>query len=186
MATVKLLGKGKAAVPNQQEPARVGDTQTEVELSLPADYPGRTVTVAVVSADGEGPPHPLLVERDPVVAEKEPNDGFARAQPITVPQELQGGIAQAQDVDLFRLEGKAGQRLVIEVHAARSGSALDPLLTLYDAEGHVLASNDDSDGTADARLDVALPKAGAYFVGLIDAHDHGGPAHVYRLSVRPK
>src|SRR5690242_3944351 len=33
MATVRLLKKGKAAVPNQQEPARVGDTQAEVELS---------------------------------------------------------------------------------------------------------------------------------------------------------
>jgi hypothetical protein len=31
-----------------------------------------------------------------------------------------------------------------------------------------------------------LPKSGAYYVGVIDANDQGGPAYVYRLSVRAK
>jgi hypothetical protein len=186
MATVKLLKKGKAAVPNQQEVGRVGDTQVEIELTLPRDYPGRTVTVAAVAMAGEGPPHPLLVERESVLAEKEPNNGFAQAQTIRVPQEVQGSIGGAMDVDLFRFEGKAGQQLSIEVHAARLGSPLDPLLTLYDGDGHILASDDDGAGGSDARLDVTLPKDGAYFVGVIDANDQGGPVHVYRLSLRAR
>ena len=33
-AAVRLLGKGKAAVPNQQSAARVGDTQVEMEVTL--------------------------------------------------------------------------------------------------------------------------------------------------------
>jgi len=73
------------------------------------------------------------------------------------------------------------------VLAARYGSALDSILTLYDADGHTVASNDDLDGTTtDSRLEVTLAKAGVYYVSLIDAHDTGGPAHVYRLSIRAK
>jgi hypothetical protein len=39
---------------------------------------------------------------------------------------------------------------------------------------------------AEARIGVTLPKSGAYYVGVIDANYQGGPAYVYRLSVRAK
>ena len=69
--------------------------------------------------------------------------------------------------------------------AARYGSGLDAALTLYDAAGQQLASNDDRGDNLDPRLEVTLPRAGVYYLSLIDAHDTGGPAHVYRLVVRP-
>ena len=112
---------------------QVGDTQVEAEVTLPPDYPNRTVTVSVLTAAGESVPHTLLVDRTAVVAEKEPNNGFRQAQPIQAPQEVRGGIDPSKDVDLFRLEGKARQQLTIEIFAARYGSALDSILTLYDS-----------------------------------------------------
>jgi hypothetical protein len=102
-----------------------------------------------------------------------------------VPQEVQGAIGQPQDVDVFRVEGTAGQRLTIEVLAARLGSPLDPLLTLYDAEGHILATSDDHGGSADSRLDVTLPGSGACLIGVVDANGQGSPLHFYRLRVLP-
>ena len=185
--TARVVAKGKAAVPNQQPPAAVGDTQVEVEVTLPPDTPAGTVSLVVVTPAGETPPHALLVERSlALAAEKEPNNGFRQAQPITLPQAVDGAVGQPQDVDVFRLEGKAGQQWVLEVFAARHGSPLDPLLTLYDADGQTVASADDSDGSTDARLEVTLPKTGVYYLSLIDAHDQGGPAHVYRLSLRAR
>jgi hypothetical protein len=184
-ATARLLGKGKAGgVPKPEDLPRLGDTQVELELTLPPDYPGRTVTVSVVTPAGESPPHPLLVERSPVAAEKEPNDGFRTAGPVVLPLELHGAIDRPQDVDVFRFEGKAGQRLVAEVHAARLGSPLDPVLTLYDAAGQTLASCDDAAGSADARLEVVLPRDGVYYLAVTDANDQGGSMYLYRLSVR--
>jgi hypothetical protein len=183
-ARAKLLGKGKVGVPKAEDAPRLGDTQVEMELTLPPDHPGRTVTVTVVTPAGESPAHPLLVERAPVLAEKEPNNGFREAQPIAVPVELQGSIGQPQDVDVFRIEGKAGQRLVLEVLAARFGSPLDPLLTLYDSGGQVVAGSDDVDGSTDARIEITLPRDGAYYLGVADANDQGGPQYLYRLSVR--
>jgi hypothetical protein len=119
-----------------------------------------------------------------VIAEKEPNNGFREAQPLTPGQQVQGAISQKQDVDVYRFEGRAGQHVVAEVLAARYGSALDSFLTLYDGEGRVLASNDDSDGSPDSRLELRLPRDGTYYLSVLDANDEGGPAHVYRLSLR--
>jgi hypothetical protein len=105
---------------------------------------------------------------------------------VQLPQAIDGAINQPQDVDVFRFEGKKGQKIVCEVLAARYGSPLDSILTLYDADGHVLASNDDYGGSADSRLELTLPKTGVYFFSLIDAHDLGGPSYVYRLALRVK
>lgn len=185
--TAKILSKGKAPVPDKsQTPDKVGDTQLVVEVTLPTGMPRGPVTFVVVTPAGETQPHRLLVETEvPVVAEKEPNNGFRQAQKIQIPQAVDGLIQHPKDVDVFRFEGKAGQKLLCHVLAARFGSGLDSLLTLYDARGRQLASNDDFEGSTDSRLNVTLPRDGTYYLGLQDAHDQGGPAHVYRLVVRP-
>jgi hypothetical protein len=85
-------------------------------------------------------------------------------------------------VDVYRIEGAVGQRITAQVLAARYGSALDGMLTLYDADGRQLAASDDADGS-DPRLEVRLPRDGVYFLSLLDAHDQGGPLHPYRLRV---
>src|SRR5439155_9242842 len=101
------------------------------------------------------------------------------------PQVVDGMVSRPKDVDVFRFDGRAGRRLVFEVLAARHGSALDSILTLYDAAGREVASNDDTPGSVGSRLEVTVPRDGVYYLSLIDAHDQGGPAHVYRLVARP-
>jgi hypothetical protein len=182
--SAKLLSKGKANVPDKN-PDKVGDTQIVAEVTVPAGLPSEPLSFVVVTPAGDSKPHQLLVESMlPVIAEKEPNDGFRQAQPIQLPQVIDGLIDRPRDVDVFRFEGQAGQRLVFEVLAARHGSALDSLLTLYDAKGQQIAANDDAGDSVDSRLLVTLPKAGTYYLSLMDAHDQGGPAHVYRLVAK--
>src|SRR5262245_8412082 len=124
-ATAKIVSKGAAAVPDKN-PEKVGDTQLVAEVTLPADVPDGRLEFTVVTAAGETKPHALLIETKlPVVPEKEPNEGFKQSQPIQIPQVVEGAIDRPRDVDVFRIEGKAGQRLVFEVLAARYGSALD-------------------------------------------------------------
>jgi hypothetical protein len=182
--TAKLLKSQKVAVPNGLDANKVGDSQVEVELSIPADAAGDAVTVQVVTPAGTSTEHKVLLDRTPIVTEKEPNDGFKTAQPIKVGDVVQGAISGGQDVDVFRFEGKAGQKVTVEVFAARLGSALDAFLTLYDAKGQVLASCDDLPDTTDARIEVTLPRAGTYHAAVIDAHDQGGVTHFYRLVVK--
>jgi hypothetical protein len=187
-ATAKILSKGKAGLPNKEKDdvARYGDTQIEIEATLSADYAGPTVTFTVVTPAGESTPHTLFVDHAPVVAEQKPNNSFQKAQPVHLGQTIEGVVNPASDVGVFRFDGKQGQQIVLEVFAARYGSPLDSLLTLYDAEGRIVASNDDVDGTADSRIEATLPATGAYYVSVVDANDVGSPSNVYRLVTRIK
>jgi len=186
--SARILGKGKTPLANKEKDdlPRYGDTRLEIEATLAADFAGSTVSVSVVTPAGESPPHPLMVDREPVTAEKEPNNGFDKAQPVRIGQTIEGVINPGGDVDVFRIDGKEAQRLVLEVFAARFGSPLDSLLTLYDADGRIVASNDDSDGTPDSRVEATLPHTGPYFIALVDANDVGSTANVYRLTIRDK
>jgi len=85
---------------------------------------------------------------------------------------------------VFSFELTEQATLVAEVQAAQFGSGLDSLLTLYNSAGSVLSSNDDRDCTTDSRVQSTLAP-GRYYLSLQDAHDRGGPAHPYRLILRP-
>lgn len=180
----KILKKAKAPPPNNADPNKLGDSILEVELTLPADLAQPHVAFTIVTPAGESPPHQLLIDVEPFpVAEKEPNNGFKQAQAVALPVMIAGSIAQAQDVDVFRLDGRQGQKLIAEVFAARHGAPLDSILTLYDAAGQIVANNDDIDGTTDSRLEVILPANGVYYLSLADAHDQGGAQFAYRLKL---
>jgi hypothetical protein len=180
--TIKIASKGRAAVPDKN-PEKVGDTQVELELTLDAKLSGDSVTLVVVTANGATKPHPILTA--PAIAEKEPNDGFRAAQAVQLPIVIEGTIGRPKDVDVFRLEGKKGQRIQAEVLASRHGSPLDAILTLYDARGEPIGSNDDfAKEHRDARIETVLPADGTYFLSLIDAHDSGSDLHMYRLVVK--
>jgi pre-peptidase len=182
----KLLNKNKVGVPAQMEAGKVGDSQVVVEVTIPADVPGDGVQVVVVGPSGESMPHRILIDRTPIVAEREPNDGFKQAQVVALGQVVQGTISRPTDVDTFRFEGKAGQEVVLEVHAARLGSALDSVLALYDSTGAILGSNDDIEGSTDSRIEAKLPRNGSYYVAVSDANDQGAEFFLYRLTLRAK
>jgi hypothetical protein len=184
--TVKLLKKGKVAIPAQMEAGKVGDSEVEVEMTIPTSTPGDAVKVVTVGPDGESTPHAVLIDRSPPIAEKEPNDGSKQAQAVKVGQVVEGTIFRPLDVDLFRFEGKVGQKVVVEVHAARHGSPLDSVLTLYDGSGAILDTSDDIPGSTDSRIEATLPKAGTYYAALSDAHDQGAAFFLYRLAIREK
>ncbi len=183
--SVKLLNKGKAGVPDKN-PEKVGDTQVEIELKLDAKFSGAAVSLIVVTPAGETKPFRVLVETKlPVIAEKEGNDGFRAAQAIALPIVIDGTIGRQKDVDVFGITGTKGQKLIAEVLASRLGSPLDAILTLYDAQGQQVASNDDFDKEhRDAKVEITLPADGVYYLSLIDAHDTGSNLHVYRFVVR--
>lgn len=81
----------------------------------------------------------VRVTDGPVVVETEPNDTPAQANPIPVPCVVCGRIDPAgkadSDADLYRFEARAGQRLILETDAARSGSPLDTKIEVLHADG---------------------------------------------------
>ena len=185
-AKAKIVSKGKANVPDKN-PEQVGDTQVQVELTLEPKLPGAPIQIVVVTEAGETKPHLFLVEtKRPLVPEKEANDGFKQAQKVALPAVVEGTVDRPRDVDVFEFEGKAGQKVTLEVIAARYGSPLDSILTVYTEAGVQIANNDDAEGSVDAKLEVTLPAAGKYLAVLMDAHDTGSAIHAYRLVMEGK
>jgi hypothetical protein len=182
-AQIKLVKKGKAAVPNMLDAAAIGDTQVEIELTLPNEIDSGELPLIVNTPAGETSFVLPVFAKDTLIDEKEPNDGFAQAQPVAAGKVLLGAVEKPRDVDVFRIELAAGEKLVAEVHAVRQGSPLDSILTLYDERGGIVATRDDHGGARDSRLEISAPFQGSYFLSLVDAHDLGSTLHVYRLAL---
>jgi hypothetical protein len=184
-ATAKVLGGKKTPPGNNQPGERLGDSEVQVELELPKGAKPGEVKLTAVGPMGESAAYTLLIpDGTPAVKEKEPNDGFDQAQAIPVPAAVEATIKADRDADVFKLDGRKGDKLHIEVQAARFGSPVDALVTVYDADRRVLAAADDTAGSPDPVLTVTVPRDGPVFVTVIDAHDLGGPQFGYRLVVK--
>jgi hypothetical protein len=168
------------------EAKRVGDQKLEVEFTLPADAPaGTNVSVVVISPDGESKPFPLFVAPDrQIVGEKEPNNGFRDAAVQDLGKTIRGALEAVTDVDVFRFDLKADQTLRAEALAERLGGTLDASLTLYDAKGRILKTNDDGPGLGrDSLLEFKVPSSGRYLLAISGVTEKAGPASVYLLTV---
>lgn len=111
------------------------------------------------------------------------NDGVEDAQPIELPATVNGRLAAA-DRDVYRFKAKAGESVAIEVEARRTGSAIDPVLRVLDADGEQLAANNDAPGLSlDSRLRFRAPADGVYYAVIHDAAYSGQQADSYRLKI---
>ena len=116
--------------------------------------------------------------------EQEPNESIAQATKAGSPIAFNGALSSKIDADFFGFTAKQGQNFDIHVWARRLRSELDPVLILYNAQGGVLASNDDSVGP-DSYLRFGVPADGEYFLEVRDHLHRGGNAFHYRIEVSP-
>lgn len=131
----------------------------------------------------------------PECCETEPNDDQGHAQKVQLPVIINGRIDRPDEWDMFQFTGHAGETIVAEVKARRLNSPLDSVLMLTDANGKLLAMNDDYEdpeaGTdthyADSCLTIKLPADGTYYLRLGDITRSGGEEYAYRLRIsRPR
>lgn len=182
---IEIKKKEKAGPPNGLNANEVGDSFVDIEFTAPESADLKELQLVVTTPDGTSQPYSLLVlPADKLVKETEPNEAFQKPGSIAAGQTIVGSVHQQRDVDVFKFEGTSGQTIIAETMAARRGSAVDPILMLYDAAGQLLAQTDDGAENRDAILKHKLPAAGQYFLVLIDAHDRGSNAHPYLLQLR--
>lgn len=183
-AKVKIVGKPKKTGAPKDYPAeKAGDTEVEIELELPTGFASDHVSLTVANPKGTSEPFKLLVDATSWTAEKEPNDSFTQAQELTLPTTVDAIIVRERDIDVYQFMGKAGDKLRVEVKAARLGAPTDAFVVVYDADKRIIETGDDAEGTTDPILNFELPRDGVYYVTVIDAHDAGGPMFAYRLVI---
>lgn len=173
-----------ADIPNGLEAKDVGDSQLELSISAPADLVTGAIGVRIVTGGGITPERVLRVAAAvELIEEKEPNGGFREAQVLEFGKTMRATLKEDKDVDVFVFTAAGKMRVAAEVIASRGASLLDPVLTLHDARGQQLATNDDA-VERDARIACELPGEGRYFLTVQDAHDRGGSWHAYSLIVK--
>ncbi|MGL5098332.1 MAG: PPC domain-containing protein, partial [Planctomycetia bacterium] len=120
------------------------------------------------------------------VLEVEPNDALtnatATAEPL--PMAFNGAIGQKNDYDYFKFKAAKGSTYDVHVYAQRLGSALDPVLYLFNSAGGVLVGNDDAVGQ-DSYLRYTFPEDGEYLVRVYDHLLKGGFNYTYRVEFQP-
>jgi hypothetical protein len=114
-------------------------------------------------------PFPTIYEMEAKIGEDD-TPQRARAIPINVTVEGQILPGQDMDKDFYRIEARQGQRISVEVEAARlgtlhNGGENDLMVRILDADGKEIGRcDDDALYVQDPVLSVIAPRTGSYFV----------------------
>mgnify|MGYP001184981833 FL=1 len=116
---------------------------------------------AVAAHPGQGMFDASSVEDEKPGAVLEPFDA-ALAREIQLGERALGTLTDDSFQHTYRFEGRAGQRLRVEMTA--DSSELDPYLVVITADGTRLAENDDAGASVDAAVEVRLPADGPVII----------------------
>ena len=115
----------------------------------------------------------LAIDIAPVVADTDPDNTISEAINISGGEmtTISSAIDSPADVDLYQFQLDRGNTVILDIDAAISGSSLDSVLQLFDAEGNVITNNDD--GTAegessslDSLIEFTATADGTYYIGV--------------------
>ncbi len=178
--------KGPAPTPRPV----VGTVQ--VRFQAAADALPTVRDVRLITPQGASTLGQLVVVRDPVVREAANNDTLATAQPIPLPATVCGAIEKAEDVDFCKFHVKAGAALTFHVQCQRLQNRIhdlqehaDPIITLRDARGTVLAASDNF-FFGDPLLHHRFAAEGDYFLEVRDTRYGGNPNWQYSIEIHDR
>jgi hypothetical protein len=126
--------------------------------------------------------------------EPELTEPAATRQALSVREDVtvNGVIEKAGEVDRYQLSVESGDRIQLRIRAAALGSWLDSVLTLRDAQGRLVAENDDlsargrkglGTGATDSALEYVVSQHGILTLEVADRDLDGGPEFGYRLEL---
>jgi hypothetical protein len=161
-----------------------------VRFTAAADALPGVRDVRVVTPRGASTLGQLVVVRDRVVREAPgDNDSMKTAQPVALPAALCGAIEKPEDVDFYKFHVAAGTALTFHVWCQRLENRIhdlqehaDPILTLRDAAGTVLAVQDNY-FAGDPLLHHRLAAAGDYYLEVRDTRYGGNPNWQYCIEI---
>lgn len=160
-----------------EQKVKEGGTAAKVQIDVKLDASVPPGVYQLRLASDKGISNPINVEIDPM-----PQQAFA-PKVEKLPACLQGALGGSATLSTT-LAGKKGQRLVIEVEARRLGSAIDPVVKLFDPQRVQLAWGRGSNPLGgDARIVSVLPADGTYTIELHDAQYKAGTPNRFRMRI---
>ena len=156
------------------------------------------LTLAVVSAMAQdlpaGKQSPAAIEQGESASpaaeytESEPNNTPGTADWLPAGHTISGVVNPVGDDDYFELSGLSNEYYVVDIDAARNGSALDAVVCLigvrHSTGEEYVSCNDDSDGLDSMLVELVWPESDmSWYVSVKDLDDDGDPAFTYTLMV---
>ena len=160
---------------------------SSISVTVPTDYRSGLMLVHASGAISSNSISAGVISSARTI-EFEPNDDRGHATPLSLPAVANGVFnlkpgGVGGDLDFYQFHVEAGQRFLFDVQCQdRSGVRADPILTLYDSAGIVIAENDDTFGK-DSHIDMAFSKTGDYYVRIKNQTDQTGVDLSYQLLV---
>ncbi len=107
----------------------------------------------------------------------------AEPQTLAIPSAVSGRIIGVAHEDQYTFTATKDLALALSVTGPAHGSAIDARLRLLNKDGKELASNDDSGGSSEPKLNWTAPADGTYTAAIGDLTQRGGDAFFYRLQI---
>lgn len=158
------------------------DSAKSVSIKIVADGKASLGPREVRVAGPNGVSNPLTIQVSDMreILEPRPNQTLEEAPWIEMPVSISGVISANAESDYFRFKARAGEKLIFDVQANRTGSPLDPAIEVLDAQGKELAKNEDTHGL-DPFLEFTVPEDGDYALKVHDLRFQSGADYRYRL-----
>ena len=219
-ATLKVLGRnlGSGAKPSAAKivdapldeialpvmaPTDVFDSQSYRFLEHPSDHsPLPTAGTCTLTGFQWRPEFPgvgpslnaqrMLVTKETVTIEAEPNNDFNKAQPITLPAIVAGRFDEPRDADWYEVIVPENGNYAVEVFCERISGRADPVVVAYDEKRNRIIEFDDF-GHRQQAFDghlrdpvgmFSLVKDQKYRILVQERNGRGGPRCQYVLSLR--
>ena len=134
----------------------------------------------------------ILVVRDPVTIEAEPNNEFEKPQPITLPAIVAGRFDQPRDADWFEVTVPENGNYAVEVYCERISGRADAVVAAFDEKKNRVGEFDDfghRQNAFDGHLRdpvgmFSLNKGQKYRLLVQERYGRGGPRYQYVLALR--
>jgi len=134
----------------------------------------------------------ILVTKEPVTIEAEPNNDFASPQPITLPAIVAGRFDQPRDTDWFEISVPENGNYAVEIFCERISGRADPVVVAFDEKRNRIGEYDDfghRTNAFDGHLRdpvgmLTLNKDQKYRLLVQERYGRGGPRYQYVLLLR--
>jgi len=181
-----------AATTPAAPPAKPTIAKMTLKFTVAADALPGVRDFRVATAQGVSTLGQLVIVRDPVQIEKNPNDTQAQATAISLPGTACGIIEKNEDVDFFKFTVDKPTSLTFHVRSQRCQDRIhdlqahsDPLIALRNSTGSVLALSDNV-FYADPLLHYAITVPGDYFLEIRDVRYQGNQYWQYSVEINDR
>ena len=182
-------------LPIEKPPMAKGVVRTDAPIDDKAKRYGLTASVTI-AADVPHGVHAFRVQTPlgvsnllrfavsslPERSEQEPNGPDSPTEGDAAGRSRRRPRPPPGDVDAYGFQARAGQEMVFQVVARPIGSRLDSVLRIRDAQGAVIAENNDLDLNRDSVLTWRFAEAGSYVITIEDV-EHGGAKNGYAYRI---